>query len=138
MAFLLVGPFQSLLTSQPLLSGAFLLNQFHFSFLARQSYHPQILSASQVGSMGNCYRNTLNFSSLGLSFFGFVLFFSFFFFSTFNKTPGDLSKNRKTKKTNSIIIFVKGREIISQPALLLLHSPRKVLRAEAVSLSGGA
>lgn len=57
--------------------------------------------------------------------------------TSLSQTPRDLSKNRKNKKTSSIITFVKAREIISQPALLL-HSPRKVLQAEAISLPGDA
>ena len=135
--FLLAGPLRSIVTSQALLSGPFLLKQLHFPFPARWSYRPQILSALQDGSVGNCSRNAFNFPSLGLSFLLFCWFF-IFLFSAINKTPRDFSKNRKNKKTSSIITFVKSREIISQPALLLLPSLRQVLRAEAISLSGGA
>lgn len=46
------------------------------------------------------------------------------FFSAFNKPPRDRSKNRRNKKTNSIIIFVKGREIIPQPAPVP-HNPER-------------
>lgn len=122
-------------TARALRSGAFLPEQ-PCCFLPRWSCGSQTLSALQVGSTGDCSRNTLNFLSLARS----LIFFCNIFpplFTGFVKAPRDASRNRKKKKTNSITIFVEGREMVSQPALLP-PSPRKVLRAEAISLAGSA
>lgn len=127
--------------------GAFLVNS-NFPSFAKWGISPKavplLLPAKTVLSPSDTQRFTgwingqLFQKHIELPQSGSRFFFFFFLFSAFNKNPRDLNKNRKNKKTNSIMIFVKGREIISQPALLLLHSPRKVLRAEAISLSGGA
>lgn len=140
---MLLCPFWAIPAPQTLLSGAFFLKQLGF-LLPRQSYHLQILSTFRAGSMGNCSRNTWNSPSLPLSFCCLVFSLGLFFFSQkisfqpLTKPPEIRAKNSTDKKTNSIIIFLQAREIIARRALLLLPSPRKVLRAGAAALSGGA
>lgn len=75
---------------------------------------------------------------LSCVFIGVVFFSQKISFQPLTKPPEIRAKNSTDKKTNSIIIFLQAREIIARRALLLLPSPRKVLRAGAAALSGGA
>lgn len=77
--FVLVWPFWAIPAPQTLLSGAFFLKQLRF-LLPRQSYHLQILSTFQAGSMGNCSRKHMELPSLPLSFCCLVFSLGFFFF----------------------------------------------------------